>query len=433
MPPADGATASRYFPELFLWHVFHCLASAYLDFVRGPWRSLQSDDFGEIPPGQYLLHNDIKPDNIFLGANTAGENDAIFFPKIKVGDFGLSRTTNFADVNKNQARALNGGTPNWRAPVSTIFSFDLLTLSVLTMTQEQRTHAMNDFRNYYFGQDIHPGLKALGGLGRKCHRIRPEANIWAMGAIMWSMVTLNEIEELSQKVDQVLGGQDPGARNFDGERLLKRPDPEISRRYSSQLWRLIVQCTKLKPDDRPSPTALVSQIEAAMKDCCTKANAEYERTGDTTPFSVAFAENEIDQLPDGGARFKKDRLFWYEFGDHLLWTPRHWGLLAPPDMPIHVDLGFEGLPDELAVRQRQRWNEAVDERNKRRAAAMVASFGFALPTTSSGQQATTTTTTTSAQPQTPMLPEEGLFPSSTAKRGQPSQAEASNRKKQRRR
>ena len=70
--------------------------------------------------GQYFLHNDIKTDNIFLATNAAKDNDTIWYPKPKVGDFGLSVTTNAGDIYTNYAKALQRGTPTWQPPVSTI-------------------------------------------------------------------------------------------------------------------------------------------------------------------------------------------------------------------------------------------------------------------------------------------------------------------------
>jgi hypothetical protein len=46
----DHANCSKYFPELFLWHIFHHLAHGYLEFVRGRWRSLTFLEFGGLIP-----------------------------------------------------------------------------------------------------------------------------------------------------------------------------------------------------------------------------------------------------------------------------------------------------------------------------------------------------------------------------------------------
>lgn len=98
---------------------------------------------------------------------------------------------------------------------------------------------MTDPGRYYFSQDVAPKFDAKAKLERKFHRIRPEANIWALGAVMWSLVTLGEIEELSERVDNVLRGKGLAAHNFDGKIILRQPGSEITERYSPKLWELI--------------------------------------------------------------------------------------------------------------------------------------------------------------------------------------------------
>jgi serine/threonine protein kinase len=115
----DTAIHSKYFPELFLWHVFHCLAKGYLDFVRARWRSLKPLDFGQQIDGQYLLHNDIKTENVFLATNPSRDEDTVWYPKPKIGDFGLATTTNAGELDANQAKAMQAGTACWHPPVST--------------------------------------------------------------------------------------------------------------------------------------------------------------------------------------------------------------------------------------------------------------------------------------------------------------------------
>jgi hypothetical protein len=87
---------------------------------------------------------------------------------------------------------------------------------------------MTDIRHWYFRQEISPRLRNSIGVNRSFHRIRPEANIWAIGAIMWSLVTMNEIEVLSYRVDDILKGGTIAAREFDGINILNRPSPEVS-------------------------------------------------------------------------------------------------------------------------------------------------------------------------------------------------------------
>ena len=183
---------------------------------------------------------------------------------------------------------------------------------------------------------------------------------------------MDEIESLSAKVDKILTGQNATARSFDGTNILKRPDPEIKRRYSPKLWQLICECTKMKPGDRPPPSRLLVDIETAMAECMERESAEYSRTGNAEAVAVAFIENQIDHFPDGGAKFHKHMNFWNEYADHLLWTPQEWGPLCPPEAPQDVNFAVEGMPSPLVRRQVQRWEEVLEERDRRRAAQIAA-------------------------------------------------------------
>ena len=234
--------------------------------------------------------------------------------------------------------------------------------------------------HYYFRQDVHPDIKRkVGDLDRKFHRIRPEANIWAMGAVMWNLVTLKEIEVLDDKVHKILFGENAVARAFDGRNIVKRADPEVKRRYSPKLWELICECLQMRPGDRPPPSRLLSEIEIGMQECMEREQEAYGQTGDLMPIKVAFEENQINTLPDGGAHFHKHINFWPDFADHLLWTPREWGPLCPPEAPRRVNFEADGLPSPLRRRQEQRWNEALEERDMRIAAQSAADLQLSTP------------------------------------------------------
>lgn len=125
-----------YLPEAFLWHVFYFLARACLEFSSGRFRSLAPRTFGKALPGQYLLHNDIKTDNVLLGSpylrtdsNLKDKNDKgndkhrCWYPIPKVADFGLSVTTNPEDESASMAQSLQCGTSVWFPPVGSILPF----------------------------------------------------------------------------------------------------------------------------------------------------------------------------------------------------------------------------------------------------------------------------------------------------------------------
>ncbi|KIW28415.1 uncharacterized protein PV07_08082 [Cladophialophora immunda] len=336
---------NKYLPEAFLWHTFHFLAQAYLDFCTGPYRSLKFWNFGEILSGQYLLHNDIKTDNIFLGMNATKDEGTIWYPVPKIGDFGLAITTNADELTTNTAQALQRGTVVWSPP-------------------EQRIRHMQDWRMYHFDGDVNPRFPS--NRDTSLHRIRPEANIWAIGAVMWSLMTMGEIDELSEKVDDILLGEGPAWRTFDGTNVLHTVDPEIMSRYSLELIELIQECTSLRPADRPPPNRLVQDILENLQKCFAREEEVFRQTQDPTPLIVAFDQNQINDFPDGGANFTKRSYFWDDFADHLLWGPKELDLLCPPAAPQFLNFD-DRWPLPLRRKINERWRQAVLKRDRRAA------------------------------------------------------------------
>lgn len=218
---------------------------------------------------------------------------------------------------------------------------------------------MKDYRNYHFQQDVQPPPRDLS---KDKHRIRPEANIWGLGAVMWSLMTLNEIEDLSGVVDQILQGVGPAVRSFDGTNILRKPDPEVKKRYRPELFNLIQQCTRIKPGDRPRPDVLLQEVHRHMISCMEREMEVLAQTNDRTPMVVACIRNEINTLPDGGQDFKKASHFWRDFAGHLLWVPKEWGPLCPPLAP-DVLSADETWPSQVRARFEQDWDAAVRDRD----------------------------------------------------------------------
>jgi hypothetical protein len=176
---------------------------------------------------------------------------------------------------------------------------------------------------------------------------------------------MDEIETLSHTVHNILYGSSPAARAFDGSYILKRADPEVRRRYSSQLWDVICECTRMQPDRRPTPSQLLAQIQAGVSACVNRVAVEFAATGDATPYEVALEGTHLQELTDGGAQFRKHNNFWNDFGDQMLWSPRNIKVLAPPEAPRWIDFNAHGMPTPLVQRQEQRWAEAISYRDKR--------------------------------------------------------------------
>ncbi|KAI9825013.1 MAG: hypothetical protein M1819_006524 [Sarea resinae] len=109
-------------PEAFIWHVFHSMANALLYCKQGS-QDPPTDASANYVQGRKwepILHSDIKPGNILLGAHQG--NSGTKYPVCKLADFGLSFTLPNAKIT--QFRSASGhGTEGFMAPeVSTHFS-----------------------------------------------------------------------------------------------------------------------------------------------------------------------------------------------------------------------------------------------------------------------------------------------------------------------
>jgi serine/threonine protein kinase len=111
---------NTYFPEEFLWHIFHGLANATLKMEGGPFgEDISSRSYGR---GQaFIIHLDMKPANLFLG-DAVDEHDFHFsnYPTVKVGDFGLAQLSSPNDA-RNPVDFRWCGTIGYRPPVRFLF------------------------------------------------------------------------------------------------------------------------------------------------------------------------------------------------------------------------------------------------------------------------------------------------------------------------
>ena len=167
-----------WFPEYFLWHLFYWLADGLDELENGSFRRLDEDHLGEDAPGQYILHKDIKPQNVFLGRPpVSGPAD---YPAPKVADFGLARLCEPGSKNSG-CRYNTAGTAVWMPP-------------------EVQYREQGDRPTNYFFRD-----KSMPPFHKKdIHMIKPAANLWAVAAIMYTFVTGNDIELLHNRVGYIL-------------------------------------------------------------------------------------------------------------------------------------------------------------------------------------------------------------------------------------
>ena len=108
-------------PEAFIWYTFHMLAKSCMSMDTNrnhlPFCCERpAEDFGKPFRSSFVIHNDIKDENIFLGDKLTGWNlPWDNYPCPKMADFGLSQVTSMSD-NKNQARWTHPGTVVWQPP-----------------------------------------------------------------------------------------------------------------------------------------------------------------------------------------------------------------------------------------------------------------------------------------------------------------------------
>ncbi|KAK5057625.1 hypothetical protein LTR84_011625 [Exophiala bonariae] len=352
------------FPEPFLWHVFLHLAKACQKFEASEFRSLKQDTFGKKLETAYLLHNDIKLDNIFLCTAPDDGNIANMYPIPKVADFGLA--TIIESARAESARVCNKklriGVKHWEPPE---FRFE-----------QNQKHP----DRYFFNQDTGQVDDSYGDDPRNQHRISSQANIWAIGMVMWLLVSHSDPRVLSDKVDDILTGRRKLNHYWETEALIldeedfglddeDEDDNEDKVKYSARLLYRIQQCTSLKPHFRPSAGRLVEQIEERLIHWERKVSAARARGGaDNT--KVYFKMHEFKGLSLGDVNmYRLGNSFWSHFTQALIWEPPEVEFVVPPEAPaeaiLHEDLG---APEPIVRDIRRRWRAAVRRRDNPRGA-----------------------------------------------------------------
>ncbi len=172
-----------------------------------------------------IVHRDLKPDNLFLQARRGAA------PIVKVLDFGLAKIRTQIDAAQTETE-LVFGTPKYMAP-------------------EQ--------------------LKSTANAG-------PEADIWALGAILYQMLT--------------------GRRPFDGpilsvvvaDVLTKDPTPirDLRPEVPPELDAIVMSCLRRDCSERPTATELAEQL-LPFAPGCDELAARIRATSTTAPSSASQA------------------------------------------------------------------------------------------------------------------------------------------------
>lgn len=110
-------------PEAFIWHTFAWLmqgCKAMDQHAGNPFQVVAGEygDKAQVFPESFMLNNDIKYENCFLGTYRPGFFGIPYdgYPAARMGDFGLAQIVGLD--NKNRPSNLQPGTKPWVAPVS---------------------------------------------------------------------------------------------------------------------------------------------------------------------------------------------------------------------------------------------------------------------------------------------------------------------------
>ncbi|WEW60420.1 serine/threonine protein kinase [Emydomyces testavorans] len=96
-------------PEAFLWHLFHCMATAVLYCANGHAEPHMKPGWEEI------VHKDIKPSNIFIGSLPPDDADEVY-PNLFLADFGLAYALPNDDVREYKKSFCMEGTGEYIPP-----------------------------------------------------------------------------------------------------------------------------------------------------------------------------------------------------------------------------------------------------------------------------------------------------------------------------
>ncbi|KAI7706303.1 hypothetical protein KC353_g12332, partial [Hortaea werneckii] len=189
-------------PEPFIWSVFESLATAGLLMEKG---ELDAHP-GEPHWWEEIIHRDFKLSNIFLGENLEARYRG--YPSTKLGDFGLSLILR-KDDNRPNGDFVEVGTKGARAPEQAYTKY-----------------------------------------------ARPSAatNVWGIGIIIWSLISLEETDKsLDWDDDAVLDRIPPKGPEADAMwRRAKVPeiDKNAEQFYSKELVGLMRECLQFDPNQR---------------------------------------------------------------------------------------------------------------------------------------------------------------------------------------
>lgn len=211
-----------------------------------------------------IVHRDIKVGNVFLGLPMEGRYAG--FPTPKLGDFGLALIIPGSSKRDTEYLAL-AGTPGCQAP-------EICDRAKLTSA----------------------------------------TNVWAVGIVIWSLIELKDGDE-----DLEWGEMSEEYKHIRAHGLINKDEPKFTAEatawYSHELRRLVLDCTRFDPSDRPTFWDILRRIRR-----CTRGKTNPRTSGlrDADRSDPGFKLNMRPDIVDKwelGSRLRDGRSPPDELGD----------------------------------------------------------------------------------------------------------------------
>ncbi|ROV97442.1 hypothetical protein VMCG_06859 [Cytospora schulzeri] len=257
------AANTDYVPAEVVWHIFRCLVTACISMAfpprlqAGPDQDSQFDEFGPplpeaVPPAadpgrqqHDIVHLDIDPNNVFVAEY---DNDHPDVPIFKIADLGASDTANGTRVD--DALPFFDTTQKW--------IWDIRSKGkVGHYLPEQFTSAWDRVKLY--SDPFTDGITTVGNPADVAANYGPWSNIWQIGLVLWSCMTLLEPDEPPvPKPMPGRAGANAAMQWTYGAEIMGR---EYIDRYGREMCELVARCLMHRPVDRPTLDQLQTNLD----------------------------------------------------------------------------------------------------------------------------------------------------------------------------
>ena len=171
------------------------------------------------------------------------------------------------------------------------------------------------------------------GAHKHFYRVGPEANLWAIGAVMYSLLTLDDIDYVDENLNGIMS-QTLTEEN-DGHLIppietLKGTLPGGTE-YSKALRELIRDCLKIRPHHRPKLDDLLTSIKLGTQKCVDKVSARCGNSADlwAAETKVCFTNEDMNAMPAGPYPFTNNIHFNNHFERNRKWDDPDHPLVRP--------------------------------------------------------------------------------------------------------